>query len=449
MKDRLLLAFYGDDFTGSTDAMEALTSNGFRTVLFLEVPDARMLDQFEGIQCIGIAGTARAKTKTEIHTEIAPIFEQLQKINPYFIHYKICSTFDSSHEIGSIGYAIDIAKKYFKNQLFPVIAAVPQLGRYTVFGQHFARKGDTIYRLDRHPVMAHHPITPMNEADLADHLRKQTTTLINLINIHDIEKGEDRISNLFHEFSKKPDIQLVLFDALRDQDLYKIANVLWKSRNDHAQFLVGSSGIEYAFSQEWKDLRLDENPKHKKSARLNDEILVISGSASEITSEQMNHAIKKSGFHAEKIPYQLFFKTTIPHEFLEKVARLIQEKKKIIIYTTDGPDDEALHKTREYFVKQGLTNREIGNKLGRMLGKWTRYLLESYPIKRLIIAGGDTSGFITKELDIYALEMITSISAGAPLCEAYSKNACINGLEIALKGGQLGDIDFYERVRSW
>lgn len=41
-----VLAWYGDDFTGSTDVMEMLSLHGLPAVLFLERPDARLLARF-------------------------------------------------------------------------------------------------------------------------------------------------------------------------------------------------------------------------------------------------------------------------------------------------------------------------------------------------------------------------------------------------------------------
>jgi len=55
--DGPLLAYYGDDFTGSTDAMEAMTAAGVPTVLFLAVPDAALRARFPDARCIGIAGS--------------------------------------------------------------------------------------------------------------------------------------------------------------------------------------------------------------------------------------------------------------------------------------------------------------------------------------------------------------------------------------------------------
>src|SRR5699024_11431905 len=91
MNRRPLLAFYGDDFTGSTDAMEALERFGIKTVLFLQPPNEKMLNRFKHVQCIGVAGTARAKNKEGIKKELIPIFEEFKDMNPYFVHYKVCS----------------------------------------------------------------------------------------------------------------------------------------------------------------------------------------------------------------------------------------------------------------------------------------------------------------------------------------------------------------------
>src|SRR5699024_7557467 len=96
------MCYYGDDFTGSTDAMEALTLNGFRTVLFLRVPEKEEMEEdFSHVECFGIAGLSRQMTPKEMEGELRPILERLKSYNIPIIHYKICSTFDSSETIGN------------------------------------------------------------------------------------------------------------------------------------------------------------------------------------------------------------------------------------------------------------------------------------------------------------------------------------------------------------
>ena len=52
----LLLSYYGDDLTGSTDVMEALELGGVPTVLFMRQPDEAQLAQFAHCRAVGLAG---------------------------------------------------------------------------------------------------------------------------------------------------------------------------------------------------------------------------------------------------------------------------------------------------------------------------------------------------------------------------------------------------------
>src|SRR3954451_17031723 len=104
----ICLSFYGDDFTGSTDAMESLALAGVRTVLFTAPPTPAMLSRYPDLEAFGVAGTSRAMTPQQMDRELRPIFEKLRELGAPIVHYKVCSTFDSSPQIGSIGKAIDI-----------------------------------------------------------------------------------------------------------------------------------------------------------------------------------------------------------------------------------------------------------------------------------------------------------------------------------------------------
>jgi uncharacterized protein YgbK (DUF1537 family) len=91
----LLLTFYGDDFTGSTDTMEALQTNGVPTVLFLEPPAPDLLaGRFAGVRAVGLAGISRSLSPAQMHAELYPKFRALQALGAPFVHYKVCSTFD-------------------------------------------------------------------------------------------------------------------------------------------------------------------------------------------------------------------------------------------------------------------------------------------------------------------------------------------------------------------
>jgi uncharacterized protein YgbK (DUF1537 family) len=106
------------------------------------------------------------------------IFRALQVLQPSLCHYKVCSTFDSSPRVGSIGRALEIGQEIFASPYVPLVVGAPALRRYCVFGNLFATVNGETHRLDRHPTMSRHPVTPMAESDLRVHLAAQTSKRI-------------------------------------------------------------------------------------------------------------------------------------------------------------------------------------------------------------------------------------------------------------------------------
>jgi uncharacterized protein YgbK (DUF1537 family) len=448
IENTLLMAFYGDDFTGSTDAMEALAINHYRTVLFLEAPSIELLRQFEGLSCFGVAGTSRAKNPEAMEQELRPVFEQLAKTPVPLVHYKTCSTFDSSPEIGNIGKAIEVSRDYFTGHaVIPLLVGAPALGRFTIFGQHFARMRDTIYRLDRHPTMAKHPVTPMNEADLRLHLAKQTPERIGLMNILELDGNFDGVRERFAmKLAERPG--LLLFDVLDHERLAKAARLVWEKIGEQTQFMVGSSGWEYAMAAYWKSAGLQPaapalQPELVHKAK---QILVVSGSCSPVTQSQIQWALGL-GFHGIKVPIDdtVDF-DKLPAPLIEQVIRQLGEGDNVLLYTASGPDDDAINVARNRLATLGVQDFQTGEVIGRYLGALTREVLLASGIRRVVVAGGDTSGFVTRELGVYGLEMISPVSPGAPLCKAYGREHSMDGLELALKGGQMGGEDYFHQV---
>ena len=110
----LLLAYYADDLTGATDALEQLACAGVQAALFLEPPDEQALQRLPGLQAIGVAGATRALGEAALEAELRPAFAKLNALRPRHLHYKVCSTFDSSPAHGSIGRALEIAREAFQ-----------------------------------------------------------------------------------------------------------------------------------------------------------------------------------------------------------------------------------------------------------------------------------------------------------------------------------------------
>ena len=132
--------------------------------------------------------------------------------------------------VGSFGRALELARAYLGRRRTAVLAATPDFGRYTAFGQHFARYGTSIERLDRHPSMSVHPRTPMTEADLRLHLSQQSEMPfenIVLPTLRDEEECRKRVESAF-----KAD-HGIIFDGVENADLRRSCKILWEiSRAD-------------------------------------------------------------------------------------------------------------------------------------------------------------------------------------------------------------------------
>lgn len=452
-ENNFLLAYYGDDFTGSTDAMEALASNGYRTMLFLEPPSPEMLENLDGVQCIGIPGTSRAGNPEEMEQELRPVFESLFKLKTNVVHYKTCSTFDSNPEVGSIGKAIELALDYTEEsqKTVPIFVATPALGRYTIFGNHFARMYETTYRLDRHPTMSKHPMTPMDEADLRVHLNKQfqTPKQIGLMDIMELSQDYGSVKEVYEQ-KLAADNNLILLDGLDMSHCQTVGRLLWEKSQEGTQFIVGSSGVEYALTAEWNRQGLQASTVKTEQTKVSaaNQVLVVAGSCSPITKNQIETAIE-AGFVGIKIsPSDILNKEELPQDLLDKVIQHFNNNESVILYTALGPEDPAIAETRKRFDEMGIENRESGELIGSQLGKWTMEIMKATNVRRIIAAGGDTSGFVTKELKLFALEMVLPIDPGVPLCAGYSSDPTLDDIEIALKGGQMGSSDFFVKIKE-
>jgi len=421
----ILLAFYGDDFTGSTDALEFISHAGAKAVLFTEPPTVEQLKSFPDLDAYGVAGKTRALNPDEMEKILVPAFEQMKNIGAKHIHYKVCSTFDSSPTIGSIGKTIDCGAMVFNNKMIPVLGGMPALGRYCVFGNLFAKMGigsnGKIYRIDRHPSMSKHPVTPMNEADLRIHLGKQTNKKIGLIdNIQQKAKKKEWLDNITDE-------EVVLLDTTNEDELLKIGEWLNAQQKKHGQlFSVGGSGIEMALGNYWNKAGVLKPVTKWKKIHKAEPLLVVSGSCSPVTAGQIAYA-KSNGFEEVIIDcVKICEDGIIDANVLKRVKDLLNQQRNVIVHTGE---------------KQ--TENLSSEKLGTALGAIAKDAVINTRIKRVVIAGGDTSSYAARTMEIDAVEMIAPLVIGAPMCKAHSKNKKIHGLEVNFKGGQVGGKDYF------
>jgi uncharacterized protein YgbK (DUF1537 family) len=412
-----IFTFYGDDFTGSTDALEALAANGLPTVLFLRLPSADDLRKFAGCRAVGIAGESRSRSPQWMREELPVIFTRLREIGAPVVQYKVCSTFDSSSETGSIGCAIEIGRAIFGDPSVGVVPAAPVLERYVVFSNLFAADGAGIHRIDRHPSMRAHPITPMDEGDLRVHLSQQTSLRIAGVSLPEL-RGES--------FRWPANADVVVFDGLEPADSARSARWIWEHRITPQTFVVGSSGFTYGLMDHWRAAGWlpGAGALPVASLRNQERLLVLAGSCSPATATQVHHALR-SGFHGIRLDTAALNSDCAQREAVAQLAG----GRSVILYSALGDGDRV-----------DIRDRPA---LAAAMGKLVHNLIRSSGVSRVVVAGGDTSSHAARELGITALTFSAPLTRGAPLCRAHG-GSC--ELELVLKGGQIGPEDFFEQV---
>ncbi len=446
----LLMTFYGDDLTGSTDAMEGLTLNGVPTALFLEPPTPEQLNgRFGSLRAVGVAGVSRTMDSAQMDVELIPAFTALRSLGALLCHYKVCSTFDSSPTVGSIGHAIDIGQDLFGSDFTPLLVAAPSLGRHMAFGNLFATVGDTTYRLDRHPTMSRHPITPMGEADLRLHLAQQTDKRIGLIDVLHLTEGDQALEARLAAMQQQG-IEVVLFDTMSEAHLTQIGRLIWNQIGDRPIFVAGSSGVEYALTAWWRQTGIIEKPAPLPSPGAVDQLIVMSGSAAPVTAGQIEWAMAH-GYAGLRLDTAYLLDPATETRALEVSVQqgldVLEKGQSIVLFAALGPDDPAISATRAIAERQGLDAAAAGRKLALYQGEILRRLMVETGLRRTCVTGGDSSGHAARQLGIVALEVLTPIAPGAPLCRATTSDPALNGLQIALKGGQVGQIGYFESIR--
>ncbi len=440
----MLYTFYGDDFTGSTDVLEQLAANGIPSVLFLNPPTPEHLALFSYAQALGIAGDSRSRSPQWMTENLPAIFTALKAFRAPVNHYKICSTFDSSPTRGSVGRAIELGSEVFAPAFIPIVVAAPHLGRYVIFGNLFATAPDgQIQRIDRHP-MANHPVTPMREADLRRHLNAQTRLPIGHIDLTTIQRSvlanrptgyESVAQNAVEEqldHQLKAGNRVILFDGADESTQATIGELLWSRARQNPIFTASSSGLTAALVPAWRKAKLiPEAPSPIVQAQKSAPILVLSGSCSPVTAEQIQWALA-NGFHGIAIdPARLLNPNTAAHEqatILSAATASLSTGSSTILYTALGPPSGVIY----------------GDHLGESLGHLLRALLAAAATNRIVLCGGDTTSHALQQLGLYALTWLNHIQIGAPLCRAHSDDPALHNLELVLKGGQVGTPDFFQ-----
>lgn len=201
---------------------------------------------------------ARALGPEAQGAELAPVADFLGALQPAITHYKCCSTFDSTPEVGNLALGVLALRQSAHDAVVTVVGGQPSLGRYCAFGNLFAsvQTGGVAHRIDRHPTMSRHPVTPMHEADLRRHLSALGLPGAALIDLRVLDTAHAQApasETLDRAIAQalKAQPPALLFDTMRAEHLGLIGRWLWQRAAQRPQLVLGASSVAQAALAHW------------------------------------------------------------------------------------------------------------------------------------------------------------------------------------------------------
>lgn len=437
-----MLGWYGDDFTGATDTLAALAHARLRALLFMGIPTPSQLAAVGPLDAIGIAGAARAMGPEAMQAELAPVGHFFAGLRVPVLHYKVCSTFDSAPTIGSIGTAIKALRPHVANAFVPIVGGQPNIGRYCAFSNLFAAAGTggVVHRIDRHPTMSRHPVTPMHEADLRLHLAAQGLPELGAIHYPAYDESDAAQDTLLNgelaRIATRSGIELrpVLFDIAHTSHLAAVGRFIWQHALRQRLLAVGSSSVVQALAAHRAGPDGAAVFSVPRLTPASGPVFALSGSLSPVTARQVEAA---TGY--ERLPADVSRLVSEPgyaEQLVERVTAGLRAQQNVLVHT-ETPDGAASDTTQARPVAQA-TAALVARVVHRMAG--------IAPLQRIGIAGGDTSSHVVQALGLWGLSYQTTMAPGVTLSRAHSENPVLDGLELMLKGGQMGGADLFGRL---
>ncbi|MBT9490373.1 MAG: four-carbon acid sugar kinase family protein [Rubrivivax sp.] len=422
----LRLAWYGDDFTGAADTLATLASAGLRSTLFLGAPTPDQLARCGPLDAIGIAGTARALTSQAMRAELAPVAAFFAALAPPVTHYKCCSTFDSAPEVGNLAVGVAALRTPAHDPALPVLGGQPSLGRCCAFGTLFAsaEAGGALHRIDRHPTMSRHPVTPMHEADLRRHLATLGLPGAALLDIRALDQADD--TALDAAWGHGP----LLMDSTHPAHLARIGRLLWQRALQRPVLALGASSVAQALIAHWQ--ALGEVPAVALPGTVpaaEGPVFLLVGSQSPVTAAQVDTAAAAFDTVVLDMPALVDSDSALAAAAAQCADRL--QAGRSVLARTGAP------------VAGGPGALAVAQAGGRLLAQ----VLQRAPqVRRAGVAGGDSASFALRALGPWALRWAGTLAPGVPLLEAISEQPAQQGLTLMLKGGQMGPRDIFLRL---
>ncbi|MEZ5667775.1 MAG: four-carbon acid sugar kinase family protein [Alphaproteobacteria bacterium] len=416
----VLLGCIADDFTGATDLASTLVEGGMRTVQLIDLPAADTPPPAD-VDAVVIALKSRSIAADEAVRQSRAALRWLQQAGARQFFFKYCSTFDST-DAGNIGPVADALLDDLGGRITIACPAFPVNGRTIFFGHLFV--GD---RLLSESGMQNHPLNPMTDPDLVRVLGRQTAHKVGLVDFRTVHAGADAVRQRLDRLAADGCRHAVV-DAIANADLMAIGAACAT-----LPLITGGSGVAMGLPENFRraGLLADAGQADALPA-VGGAGAVLSGSCSQATLRQI--ARFQSGHDSFRVdPLALAKGTDVAMEALEWAAARVGTAP-VLIYASAAPDAVRA-------VQDRLGRAEAGALVERAMAAIGRGLVDR-GVRRLVVAGGETSGAVVGALGVKALRIGPVIDPGVPATVALGEPP----VALALKSGNFGGDDFFAKA---
>jgi 3-dehydrotetronate 4-kinase len=419
---KLYLGCIADDYTGASDLANTLTRCGLRTVQTIGVPSDDL--ELPEVDAVVVSLKSRSIEAGLAVTRSRSAEQWLRGRGADHVLFKICSTFDST-DAGNIGPVMDALREDSGDSIVLVTPAFPETGRTVYQGNLFVGS----VPLNESP-LKDHPLNPMHDSNLVRVLARQSRTKIGLVDLADIARGADAVRARLADLAGKG-FGAVIADAVFERDLETIGKVAL----DH-RVSVGASGLGLGLARALvASGRVKSNaPNALADAAVGGPAACLAGSCSQATLRQIASAeavMPVLHLDPERV-------VAGPDEARRALAWARERLKDtpILIASSSTPDQVAALQSRH-------GRDAAGHAIEQAMADLAEGLVES-GVRRLVVAGGETSGAVVDRLGIPGFLVGAEIAAGVPVLRAVGASEML----IALKSGNFGGPEFFSDALS-
>ncbi|MBI5322829.1 3-oxo-tetronate kinase [Bradyrhizobium sp.] len=412
------LGCIADDYTGASDLANTLTRQGLRTVQTIGVPPDDL--KLPEVDAVVVSLKSRSIEAGEAVARSRDAEKWLRGRGAGHVLFKICSTFDST-DAGNIGPVMDALRADCGERIVLVTPAFPETGRTVYQGNLFVG----LVPLNESP-LKDHPLNPMHDSNLVRVLARQCKTKVGLVNLATLTRGADAVRARLAELAGQG-VGAVIVDAVFDSDLETIGAVAAGHR-----LSVGASGIGLGLARALvKSGKVKAASGAAAGAAVGGPAACLAGSCSQATLQQIANA--------ERV-------MPVLHLDPERVVVGPEEARRAVAWAMErvhsGPVLIASSATPEEVA--ALQSRHGRGRAGHAIEQAMADIAESLVgagVRRLVVAGGETSGAVVDRVRIPGFLVGEEIAAGVPVLRAVGAG---NGdMLLALKSGNFGGPEFF------